>query len=144
MPKIIVLDSHVWFWWINRDNDRLSPPLLMAIENAERVGVSVVSCYELAVAHHRNRLDLSMPPFEWFSKALDDSGVELLPVTPEICVRAINLSQVHRDPFDRMIIATALQQDGTLVSIDGQFSAYPELNGRLIGRKGSTVAGEES
>ena len=57
MSQVVVLDSHVWFWWVNLENGRLSPRLIAAIENTERVGVSAVSCYELALAHHHGRLD---------------------------------------------------------------------------------------
>ena len=126
MSQVVVLDSHIWFWWVNLENDRLS------------VGVSAVSCYELALAHHHGRLDLSRPPSEWFPRALAGSGVELLPVTPEIAVRATELSPIHRDPFDRIIIATALQLDGMLASVDGHFDAYTELAGRLIDRREKT------
>ena len=132
---MIVLDSHIWFWWINLEHQRLSPQLLGEIESAERVGVSSVSCFELALAHRRGRLALSLPPSEWFARALAGSAVELLPLTPEIATCAVGLSEVHRDPFDRIIIATAIEFDGKLASVDGQFDAYPELNGRLIGRK---------
>ena len=48
---MIVLDSHIWFWWINLEHHRLSSAQLAAIENASRVGVSPVSCFELALAY---------------------------------------------------------------------------------------------
>lgn len=132
---MIVLDSHVWFWWINLEHHRLTPHLLEEIMKADRVGVSPVSCFELALAHRRGRLTVPFPPAEWFPRALAGSGVELLPLTPDIAVRAVGLSDIHRDPFDRIIIATALELDGRLASVDGHFDSYPELSGRLIGRK---------
>jgi PIN domain nuclease of toxin-antitoxin system len=144
MSQIIVLDSHVWFWWINLEHDRLSPRMLATMESARRVGVSAVSCYELALAHHRGRLELSLPPSAWFPLALAGSNVELLPLTPEIAIRATELSPVHRDPFDRIIIATTLQMDGMLASVDGHFISYSELEGRLIDRKGHAPNGNPS
>lgn len=129
---MIVLDSHIWFWWINLEYDRLSPTQIAAIENASRVGVSVVSCFELALAYRRGRLQLPLPVREWFDFALTGSDIELLPLTPAISARAVELSEVHRDPFDRIIIATALELDASLVSIDGYFAGYPELSGRLL------------
>jgi PIN domain nuclease of toxin-antitoxin system len=134
MSQMIVLDSHIWFWWINLEHDRLSPRILTEVENAERVGVAAVSCYELALAHHRSRLELPLPPSAWFPRALAGSNIELLPLTPDIAVRATELSQIHRDPFDRIIIATTLELDGMLASVDGHFNAYSELEGRLIDR----------
>ena len=130
---MIVLDSHIWFWWINLEHHRLSSAQLAAIENASRVGVSPVSCFELALAYRRGRLELPMPARRWFDLALTGSDIELLPLTPAISARAVELPEVHRDPFDRIIIATALELDASLISLDGYFADYPELAGRLIG-----------
>jgi PIN domain nuclease of toxin-antitoxin system len=58
--------------------------------------------------------------------------VELLPLTPAIAARAVELPDMHRDPFDRIIIATALEMDARLASVDGRFVSYTELAGRLI------------
>ncbi|MBF0152161.1 MAG: type II toxin-antitoxin system VapC family toxin [Magnetococcales bacterium] len=129
---MIVLDSHIWFWWINLEHDRLSPRLLEKIDNAEQIGVSAVSCFELALAHSRGRLSLPLSPSAWFACALEGSHVEMLPLTRNIAVRAVALTSIHRDPFNRIIIATALEYDGMLVSMDSQFGDYPELKGRLV------------
>ena len=133
---MIVLDTHIWYWWINLEHDRLPVGMISAIENAPRVGVASVSCFELALAHRRGRLELPLAPREWFSLALKGSDVEVLPLTPDIALRAVELSDVHRDPFDRIIIATALGLNAKLASVDGHFSAYPELENRLIGIAG--------
>jgi len=129
---MIVLDSHIWFWWINLEHHRLPSSLLAIIENAPDIGVSPVSCFELALAHRRGRLELPLSAREWFDLALAGSNIELLPLTPTISARAVELSEIHRDPFDRIIIATALEMDARLASIDGYFASYPELAGRLI------------
>ena len=132
MPEVIVLDSHIWFWWINLEHNRMPPAMLAEIERAPRVGVSPVSCFELALAHRRGRLELPQPVREWFALALAGSDVELLPLTPAIAARAVELPDMHRDPFDRIIIATALEMDARLASVDGRFVSYTELAGRLI------------
>jgi PIN domain nuclease of toxin-antitoxin system len=112
----------------------LPSKLWAEIDNAPRVGVSPVSCFELALAHRRGRLEFPIAVREWFTLALSGSGVELLPLTPEISARAVELPEIHRDPFDRIIIATALELNADLASVDGQFSNYPELAGRLIAK----------
>ena len=132
LPAMIVLDSHIWFWWINFEHHRLSSSLVAAIQNTSRIGVSPVSCFELAVAHRRGRLELPLPPREWFALALEGSGIELLPFTPAISSRAVELPDVHRDPFDRIIIATSLELNASLASVDGNIAAYSELAGRLL------------
>lgn len=64
---------------------------------------------------------------QWFQEALSPSGISLLPLTPAIASCAVNLSPIHRDPFDRIIIATAIEYQARLASIDGFFRQYPEL-----------------
>lgn len=129
---MIVLDSHIWYWWINLEHERLSTNIISVIENEARVGVSAVSCFELALAHHRNRLELPLPPRDWFELALKGSDIELLTLTSEISIRAVELTAIHRDPFDRIIISTALELDAQLVSSDTRFTEYPELADRLL------------
>lgn len=130
---MIVLDTHIWYWWINADLASLSFAQIEALRTSSSVGVSVVSCFEMAHAVRRGRIELSVPMDEWFAKALDGSRIELFPLTPAIASRAVALPARHRDPFDRIIIATALELDGQLASVDGQFASYPELAGRLLG-----------
>jgi PIN domain nuclease of toxin-antitoxin system len=132
MPQVIVLDSHIWFWWINLEHHRMPPAMMAEIERAPRVGVSPVSCFEPALAHRRGRLELPLPIREWFSLALAGSDVELLPLIPAIAAQAVELPDIHRDPFDCIIIATALEMDTRLASVDGCFASYTELAGRLI------------
>ncbi len=129
---MILLDTHIWYWWINLEHDRFSSTLRDAIATESRIGVSPVSCYEIALAAQRGRLELPLPAKEWFREALDSSGIELVPLTPSITERAVTLSQIHRDPFDRIIIATALEESASLASIDGLFCKYPEIQHLLI------------
>ena len=132
MPEVIVLDSHIWFWWSNLEYGRFSADCRRQIEQSERVGVSPVSCFELALAHRSGRLQLPCEARDWFVEALEPAGVELLPLTVAITTRAVTLSDVHKDPFDRMILATTLEYDAILASVDGVFVRYPEMQGRLI------------
>ena len=129
---MIVLDTHSWYWWINADHGRLSSAQSDAVRASARVGVSAASCFEMAQAVRRGKIELTVPLREWLQKALDGSLIEVLPLTPAISARAVELTDRHRDPFDRIIIATALELDGQLASADGQFPAYPELAGRLV------------
>lgn len=86
---MIVLDTHIWYWWINADHGRLSSAQVEALRTTARVGVSAVSCFEMAHAVRRGRIELRVPMREWFSKALDGSRIELLPLTPAIASRAV-------------------------------------------------------
>ena len=129
---MIVLDTHVWYWWASGQHERLSAGTLETLATAPRIGVSAVSCVEIALAWRKGRIELPLPLQEWFIEALERSQVELLALTPAIASRAVVLTDHHRDPFDRIIIATALELEGQLASVDSQFAAYPELVGRLL------------
>jgi len=129
---MIVLDTHVWLWWINEDQARLKPAWAARIDSAEPVGVSAMSCFEVAWLTHHGRIELTHPLAEWFDKALDGSGITLLPITPSIARIAVQLPEHHRDPQDRLIIATALAHKATLISVDEKFPLYVELAGHLL------------
>lgn len=90
--------------------------------------------FEVSLLVSRGKLELPLPVSEWLTEALANSGVESLPVTCEIANRAVTLSEIHRDPADRIIIATALVHDARLASFDSVFPNYQELENRLIGK----------
>jgi PIN domain nuclease of toxin-antitoxin system len=132
---MIVLDTHIWHWWTNQIPGHLSPSLLARIENADRIGVSTISCFEMAWLVHHNRIDLGLCMDEWFAEVEASGTVEFLPVTSAIARQAVVLPEHHKDPQDRLIIATALAYDAQVISLDAQFLAYRELQGRLIGNE---------
>jgi len=132
MPEIVVLDTHIWVWWLNDKFSYLSAGQIDGIELAERVAVSVISCFEIAQLVKRERLILPLPVNEWLQEALAPAGIELLPLSPAIACRAVALTDIHKDPFDRMIIATALNYHAKLMSADSHFKNYPELHGYLL------------
>lgn len=129
---MIVLDTHIWVWWLNDKDRYLSTQQIDTIEQAERVAVSVVSCFEVAQIVKKGRLLLPLPVNAWLQEALQPAGVELLPLSVTIACRAVDLTPVHKDPFDRLIIATVLDYFSQLMSIDSNFKHYPELQNHLI------------
>ena len=131
---MIVLDTHIWHWWTNQIDGRLSAATTALIEEADEVAVSAISCFEMAWLHSHGRIDLGMSVDDWLSEVKASQTVMFLPVTPRIAARAVTLPEHHKDPQDRMIIATALAYRARLLSFDEYFPAYQELNGLLIRR----------
>lgn len=84
-------------------------------------------CLEVAQLVKRATLSLPLPLPEWFDAALSESGVDCLPVNPVLLHASIILPDLHRDPADRIIIATAQMHDAILVTADGTIQAYPGL-----------------
>jgi PIN domain nuclease of toxin-antitoxin system len=94
MSEIIVLDTHIWVWFINLEWERFPSSWLNDFETADRVGISPVSCYEVALAEQRKRLLLPISTEQWLQEALEPSGISLFPLTPAIASRAVNLSSI--------------------------------------------------
>jgi PIN domain nuclease of toxin-antitoxin system len=132
MSQVIVLDTHIWIWFITQEFNLFPAHWREVIETANVVGVSPVSCYEVALAQQRGRLQLPCTAERWLQEALEPSGITLFPLTAEIAYKAVSLSLVHKDPFDRLIIATALVYKAKLASIDGLFCQYSELDTYLM------------
>ena len=80
-------------------------------QTADDLAVSVISCLEVAQLVKRGILDLPLPLPEWFDAALAESGIACLPVTPALLHASTCLPDLHRDPADRIIIATAQVSD---------------------------------
>ncbi len=129
---MIILDTHIWLWWINDDTANLGLKRKELIESDDLVAVSAISCFEVAWLERHKRIALSCSRRTWFDKALYGSGVSLLPVTPKIACIAVDLPEHHSDPQDRIIIATALTYDGQLMSIDRKFPFYEEIRNSLL------------
>ncbi len=130
---MIVLDTHIWFWMVTQDWKRFPAAWRNDIELTDQVGVSPISCYEIVLAEERGRLELPCTAEDWFRDALEPMDIVLLPLNAAVACRAVELSPVHKDPFDRLIIATALVYDGRLASVDGLFPLYLEIKNRLLG-----------
>lgn len=129
---MIVLDTHIWLRWIQMDHTRLKPHWHEKIAASAQVGVSAISCFEVAWLVQHERIQLSEPLDSWFEKALAGSKIDLLPITPQIARIAVQIPEHHRDPQDRLIIATTLAHDALLISADEKFPLYSELVGRLL------------
>jgi len=129
---MIIMDTHIWLWWVNEDPSLLGQVRKDLIQSASIVAVSAISCFEVAWLDAHTRIQLPCSRTDWFEKALDGSDVRLLPITPPIASLAVDLPEHHSDPQDRIIIATALSHGAQLMSADRKFPLYNELTDRLI------------
>ncbi|MBU0495196.1 MAG: type II toxin-antitoxin system VapC family toxin [Chloroflexi bacterium] len=126
---MIVIDTHIWAWWVHGD-ERLTETQSAAIQTHEEdtIGVSAISCWEIAKLVEYGRLDLPCSVEEWFAQALDYPGVRLLDLTPEIAIESTQLpGEFHRDPADQIIVATARVYDCPLVTSDERMLDYPHV-----------------
>ncbi len=123
---MIVLDTHALLW-MDRDDPALGAASRRLIEDAWRAGqvaVSAISYWETAMLVQRGRIVLPLPATEWRSELLQ-AGLREIVLDGRIGILASHLENLHRDPADRFIIATALQNQATLVTADENVLAWP-------------------
>jgi PIN domain nuclease of toxin-antitoxin system len=127
--RVIILDTHIWVWWVHGDAS-LPAKARTLIDSSEQtaIGVSAISCWEVAKLVERQRLSLPCPVFDWIEQALSYPGVQLLELSPRICAESTQLPGIfHRDPADQIIVATARIFDVPLVTVDDKILAYPHV-----------------
>lgn len=127
---MILLDTHIWVRWLISDS--INSQLIDLIESSEQVPVSSISCWEVVYLAKRGRIELEMPAEKWIDIGLSETRMTCLPIDQQIAVLAANLPDHHRDPADRIIIATAITHSASLISFDEQFRNYDELKGLLL------------
>ena len=132
---MIVLDTHIWVNWIIRGDAGVSRAILNAMDTDPSLAVSAISCFEVSMLVKLGKLELPLPMDEWLDEALEGSDVMCLPISCHIAQRSVALSNIHKDPADRIIMATALVHEALLASVDSVFPSYPEMAGCLIGYK---------
>jgi len=120
----LLLDTHVVLWAAS-DPDRLSPEARTVIEDGSNdVLVSVVSGWEIAIKQSLGKLDLPRPAELWLPEVLRRTGFEPLGLGLDAALRVRGLAWHHRDPFDRLLVAHALEEGCTLVSRDAALEPY--------------------
>jgi PIN domain nuclease of toxin-antitoxin system len=116
----LLLDTNAYIWAITRPSE-LSTVARQAIEDPESQRfVSVVSLWEMTIKLSVGKLNLPAN----YMDGVDHIGATLLPVTVPHLRQVQSLPLHHRDPFDRMIIAQALEENLTIVTRDRAFQAY--------------------
>ncbi|MDR2213831.1 MAG: type II toxin-antitoxin system VapC family toxin [Pseudomonadales bacterium] len=128
---MLILDTHALYWWVNRTPGKLERRQLDAIETAASLAVSAMTCWEMTWLVKHERIALKLPITDWLNQ-IEKYGVNVIPVTRAIAERAASLVENHKDPVDRIIIATAIELQARLISVDSQFPAYQELAGLLV------------
>ena len=123
---MLILDTHVLYWWVNQTPGKLSERQVDAIETSERLAISAMTCWEMTWLVEHGRIVLKIPVSAWLDQ-VESNGIEVIPVSRAIATRAVTLPEHHKDPVDRIIIATALENTAGLASIDARFPDYDEL-----------------
>lgn len=119
----LLLDTHAFLWWV-ADDPRLPARARKAITDADRVLVSVVSCWEIAIKVSLGKLTLSQPVDRFLAEQLGVNQFTLLPIELDHAAAVATLAFHHRDPFDRLLAAQAIYEDLPIASADPVFRQY--------------------
>ena len=138
--SLVLLDTHAWVWLLN-GNPKISQKAIKVIERSlteEAVLLSAISPWEVAMLVGKGRLTLDRDVGEWVQAAVGIPGIRIEPITPEIAVASTRLpGNIHPDPADRLIAATARHLGAVLVTDDQlllDYGAAGHLNVIKAGR----------
>ncbi len=121
----LLLDTPVFLWYISADA-RLPAAFKTAIQNPfNAIFLSVVSVWEAVIKYGLGKLPLPADPSSYLPTMRIAHGFASLPVEERAMPRLAHLPAIHRDPFDRMLVAQALQHGLTMVTVDPNVLAYP-------------------
>jgi PIN domain nuclease of toxin-antitoxin system len=118
-----LLDTHTLIWFLEND-PRLPSTTRTQIETTSAVCISIVSLWEIAIKANIGKLALSSP-FNTIEPNLITTGITQLPITLKALELYLSLPLHHRDPFDRLLIAQAIEYSLIFISQDVQLDAYP-------------------
>lgn len=128
----LLLDTHVWIWYVDGDSTRLSPATIALLERAGRdTGLLVldISYWEVAVKAAKGKLALSVDVALWLQRVESAPGIRHLPLDRQALLLSTRLpGAVHNDPADRMLIATAQLTGAPLVTADADIIAYAKAH----------------
>lgn len=124
---LLVLDTHVWLWTLLGSRTVRAETLEEMTRAARRdeLIIPVIAVWEVALLHAKGRIELGGAVRDWVAEALDLPGYQLALLTPGIAVLCHNLpGDLHGDPVDRMMVATAMDLAATLVTRDEALLSY--------------------
>lgn len=123
----LLLDTHVLVWQLE-DSSRISEEVFAQLQqaaNEDQLLVSAITPWEIALLDAQGRLKLAREVGEWLQAALGLPGIHLEPLSPAIAVASTRLpGDIHGDPADRILVATARHIDAVLVTADQQLLDY--------------------
>ena len=127
--NLLLLDTHIWIWATNGEVERLSPECLSVLSEASdrSLGVSAISVWEVGMLEAKGRIRFSQTCLDWVRQALAAPRLRLVQLTPEIAIESSRLpGDIHGDPADRILAATARLLGATLVTQDQKLLKYGE------------------
>jgi PIN domain nuclease of toxin-antitoxin system len=119
-----LLDTHTLIWWISADPSLTQTACGIITDTDNTLVVSAASAWELAIKYRLGKLRKAADLVSDFSGRIAREGFDLLPISAEHGIRAGLLPGLHKDPFDRMLIAQSQSENIPIISNDAVFETY--------------------
>ena len=122
---ILLLDTNIFIWWGGEAH--LLSPVVRALlaDDRNRLFLSMASIWEMQIKNQLGKLAFSLPLAGLIARQYEENGLEILPITLPHIYALTELPPLHRDPFDRLIIAQARVENMTILSVDEIMREYP-------------------
>jgi PIN domain nuclease of toxin-antitoxin system len=121
----LLLDTQVFLWLVQSPEKVSKKPFESCNDPSNLLLFSLVSVWELQIKSQLGKLAFNMPLREMVEEQQRLNGIQILPIRLEHILNLNALPDYHKDPFDRLLIAQAIQEELTLISSDSQFENYP-------------------
>jgi PIN domain nuclease of toxin-antitoxin system len=120
----LLLDTHALLWFALNDPRLSARATSLILDPAHEKLVSPASYWEIAIKISMKKYALALPYEDFFRGAIDDNGFRILSIEPRHTATLTTLPYHHKDPFDRLIIAQAMVENVSVVSVDSNLDAY--------------------
>jgi PIN domain nuclease of toxin-antitoxin system len=128
----VLLDTHV-FLWLQTEPERLGDRMALVEDSATTLLLSAASSWEMAIKYALGRLPLPEPPARYVPTRMRAIGAEALPIEHPHALAVASLPPLHRDPFDRLLVAQATIAGVAILTADPAVAQYPAET-LLVGR----------
>ena len=137
MTDRLLIDTHIALW-LDGGHEQLKPATRDLLDECWRNGgticLSAVSTWEIALLVDRGHIQLDLPLRDWLNRFLNRPGIEAVPLDHHTAIRAYQLHHLeHRDPGDRLLIATAIDLRCPFVTYDDRIRQFGRMRGQEYG-----------
>ncbi len=119
-----LLDTHTFLWWVTDDPQLSSLARAIIEDGGNELYLSAASAWEIAIKVQTGRLPLPVSPAEFVPQHMQASGFQPMPVQITHALRVYDLPPLHRDPFDRLLVAQALAEGLPIITADPLIRQY--------------------
>ncbi len=120
-----LLDTHVWLWSLF-ETKLIPPKVLHSLEDTENeIYISAASLWEVSIKHAKGILRMPLTPAACYDRSIENNKRLPLSVSPRHALATAHLERHHGDPFDRLLVAQALEEGMVLVTHDPKMQPYP-------------------